>query len=184
MGRTSRATILAGTRRSKKVGILEFVGLATIFQESHLWAAAAGAPGWTACIAQNLSIYCPKAIQISQRNAKFGNQLYLDCKIEEGDAPDQISPPFHPWLGNSLNKGFYPLALLNVINAGCAKSIWRVSCPERTGVAIGGKSNWFQGWWFKFGRKVNSMPPIMELVVIRHNVDHSRTHSIYSENQI
>ena len=28
------------------------------------------------------------------------------------------------------------------------------------------------------------MPPIMELVVIRHNVDHSRTHSIYSEDQI
>ena len=52
------------------------------------------------------------------------------CKIElrgEVPAPDQISPPFHPWLENSLNKGFYrPLALLNVINADRAKSIWRV----------------------------------------------------------
>ena len=90
------------------------------------------------CIAQNQSIYCPKAIQISHRNAKFGNQLYLDAifaKSRRGRFPDQIILPalsFHRWLENSLNKGFYPFALLNVINAGCAKSIWRVSGLSRT----------------------------------------------------
>ena len=44
------------------------------------------------CIAQNQSIYCPKAIQISHRNAKFGNQLYLGrcniCKIEPRSRSD------------------------------------------------------------------------------------------------
>ena len=49
------------------------------------------------CIAQNLSIYCPKAIQISHRNAKFGNQLYLGCnicKIEEGASSRSDLPLF------------------------------------------------------------------------------------------
>ena len=48
------------------------------------------------CIAQNQSIYCPKAIQISHRNAKFGNQLYLDAifaKSRRGRFPDQIILP-------------------------------------------------------------------------------------------
>ena len=62
-----------------KVGILENRRAATIFQESHLGAGGGALHQDELCIAQNLSIYCPKAIQISHRNAKFGNQLYLDA---------------------------------------------------------------------------------------------------------
>ena len=69
------------------------------------------------CIAQNQSIYCPKAIQISHRNAKFGNQLYLDAifaKSRRGHFPDQIILP--PSLFSSLIGKLFKQRLLSPLH--------------------------------------------------------------------
>ena len=74
------------------------------------------------CIAQNQSIYCPKAIQISHRNAKFGNQLYLDAifaKSRRGRFPDQIILP--PSLFSSLIGKLFKQRLLSLCIVKCDK---------------------------------------------------------------